>query len=352
MTSSVLPSRKREPVRTLVPASCSFCGEDLGVRERNESGLHFCLGHNAKYESKLRDKARLGPFLKVYEIYKQFAFEHYRDTKHPLDVVRNFLSMLKDENLRSINSVTIDHIGMFKAAYQGQRGRADFLKVFFDFLIRKKIYRKWNPVQPDLHYEKEWRDTPRIYDDHDVADMIKWAEERGDTRANLILASGLEFGPKENEVLSIRVKDVDRDLKRIWFRRANPRPGEEQYSHFAPYWSRTEYWLEEWLRERPKIPGNDYLLINERGEPLKKDPFRRLLNGVFAKHYQPQKNARGFESFSFRRLRDTNVFLLRRAGMKDSVNMRMHGMKAVASIKRFDRLFTQKELNAFHRAID
>ena len=352
MTSSTLECSIRQPVRTLVHASCACCGEDLGMREQNATGLHFRLGHNAKYESRLRDEARLGPFLSLYETYRQFAIGHYKDTKHPQDVVRNFLALLNDRKIHSINSVTVDHIGLFKAAYDGQRGRADFLKVFFDFLIREKIYRKWNPVQPDLHYEKEWRDTPRIYDDEDVANMIKWAEERGDTRANLILAFGLEFGPKENEVLNIRINDVDRDLKRIWLRRANPRPGEEEYSHFAPYWSRTEYWLEKWMEERPKIRGNNYLLINERGEPLKKDPFRRLLNGVFVKRYQLRKNARGLEDFSFRRLRDTNVFLLRRAGMKDHVNMAIHGMLAVASIKRFDRLLTQEEIDAFHKAIE
>ena len=347
MTSnSVLLSKKR------APASCACCGEDLGMRKQNESGLHFCLGHNAKYVSRLRDVARLGPFLDDYERFKAFAIGHYRDTKHPLDVVRNFLSLLNDKGLRNINSATVDHIGLFKAAYQGQLGRADFLKVFFDFLIREKIYRKWNPVQPDLHYDKEWRDAPRLYDDQDVANMIDWAEERGDTRANLILAFGLEFGPLEGEVLEIRVRDVDRDLKRIWLRTLNPRPGEEEYSHYAPYRNQTEYWLEKWLRERPKIRGNDYLLINERGDPMKRDAFRRLMNEVLVKRYQFDKKAQGLETFSYRQLRDTNIFMLRKAGMRDDVNMWIHGMKAVASIKRFDRLFTQKELDAFHRAID
>jgi len=321
------------------------------MREQNESGLHFCLGHNAKYESQLRDEARLGPFLDIYKTYKQFAIGHYRDPKHPLDVVRNFLALLVNKRIRNIDSVKVDHIGLFKASYQGQLGRADFLKVFFDFLICEKVYRKWNPVESALHYEKDWRDVPRVYDDEDVVNMVKWVQERGDTRANLTFSFGLEFGPKENEVLNIRIQDVDRDLKRIWLRKANPRPGRE-YSHYAPYWSRTECWLERWMEERPKIPGNDFLLINERGDPMKSDAFRRLMRGVFVKQWQSEKNARGLDSFSFRRLRDTNVFLLRRAGMKDNVNMRIHGMLAVASIKRFDRLFTQKELNAFHRAVD
>ena len=206
-----------------LPAKCAHCGKDLGPRRETANGLHFCLGHNAKYFGRLNEISMLGCFLEIYDRYKsEFANDHYRDTKHPLDVVRRFLALVAAEGVKDINCIIGDHIDLFTSQYPGQNGRADFIKVFFDYLIQEELYTNDNPVCPDLHYSEEIRSLPRPYDEVVVANLWRWAGHRGDTRTNLILAFGLEFGPKEIEVLDMRMQDFDLERALVRLRRTNP----------------------------------------------------------------------------------------------------------------------------------
>jgi len=336
-----------------VQAKCAHCGKDLGKRKPSDNGLHFCRGHNAKYFARLEEVAALGCYLPIYERYKnEFANDHYRDTKHPLDVVRRFLALQVSEGILDIQSIGIDQIDKFKAKHPGQNGRADLLKVFFDYLILEGIYTRNNPVDPALHYDKEFREAPRPYDEETVANLWKWANQRGDTRANLILAFGLEFGPKEFEVLNIRTQDIDRAKQVIWLRWSNPEQEKDQYSHFAPYSAKTKYWLDIWLAERPKNCGHEFLLTNEQGRPLGKDSFLRLLNDALMKNTKFRQYDEGLDVLSFRRIRATNIAFLRSRHVKDNVNMAVHGILAVRSIKRFDLLPTASEISNIRNALD
>lgn len=110
--------------------------------------------------------------------------------------------------------------------------------------------------------------------------------------------------------------------------------------------------MKQWLSERSKDCGYDYLLTNERGAPLKRDAFIGILKSVYVKTWQPEKNAEGLDNFSFLRLRETNINLLRRAGMKEKINMAINAVLAVASLKRFHRLFTDEEIDDFRDSVD
>ncbi len=336
-----------------VPAKCEHCGKDLGMRKPSADGLHFCRGHNAKYFGRREEIKALDCYLPIYERYKnEFANEHYRDTKHPLDVVRRFLALQVSQGNLDIQSLGGDQIDEFTAKFPGQNGRADLLKVFFDYLILEGIYASDNPVDSKRHYDKEFRGSPRPYDAETVANLWRWAKERGDTRTNLILAFGLEFGPKEFEVLNIRMQDVKEDKGLIWLRWKNPKQEGEEYSHFAPYSQKTRHWLKIWFEQRPKDCGHDFLLTNEQGRPLGKDSFRRLLNDAFLKTTKFHQYGEGLDSISYRRIRETNIAFLRSRGVKDNVNMAVHGILAVRSIKRFDRLPTASEIRNLRSAVD
>lgn len=349
--SSVTKVHRSYVRAVLVRAHCALCGGDLGMRRVKPSGLYFHHGHSAQYYAAEREHVRLGRFLKLYQGYQGFASAHYRDPDLPLHNVRNFLAVLEKEKVTNINRVSVEHIGHFKAQYRGQAGRADLIKVFFDYLILNKLYRKPNPVRPRLHYEKEHRSAPRIYEGSDIADMWRQATKSGSTRAILSLAFAIEFGPTVGEVLAMRVQDVKWSEGIIWLRKPNPRPGEEEYSHYAPYWHKTACWLNKWLKERPEDCGHDYLLTNDAGGPMKSHTFWRLLKSALVKPASGHR-AQGMGEVSYVRLRDTNIAHLREAGMKDNVNMQIHGILAVATIKRFDALLTEEELEEFYEAED
>ena len=86
------------------------------------------------------------------------------------------------------------------------------------------------------------------------------------------------------------------------------------------------------------------MLTNERGNPLGKDAFRKLLKDALLKKTKLREYEEGLDSVSFLRIRETNIDFLHRRRVKRNVNMAVHGILTVTSMKRFEKLPTDGEI--------
>lgn len=334
-----------------IRVQCSYCGATLIRTPSRVSERSFCQGHGALYRRDALDRNMCGQFLDVFQRYvKEFLVVHYRSRNQPYHEVRQFLAFLNRTGVTSLDDVRPSHISGFIVLRRKtkQCPRADFVKIFFDYLAEVGLYDHPNPVRSKMHYTPQPEAEPRPYDKQTMEQLWKWVDERGDTRAKLILAFGEEFGPRGIEVCNIHLEDIDAYRQRVWIR--NPTKNLE--AGWAPFGNKTAKYLAAWLAERDPECGHDFLLTNAYGNPLRTHSMRDLMNGILCKKSKFRQYKEGLDSFSFHALRHTNTTELRRRGVDSQVNMKIHRWKTPAAMQRYDQVLTEEIASEYRAAMD
>lgn len=71
----------------------------------------------------------------------------------------------------------------------------------------------------------------------------------------------------------------------------------------------------------------------------------------FSAHGLYREYGDGVAEFSLEKLRRTNIWLYRKQGLDDSMNMRIHGVRSVATMKRFNRVMRDGEIETYWNAV-
>lgn len=338
-----------------VQAHCYHCGTDLGLRLPTKSGLHFCYGHDAASRHEESEAELCGRFLDIYKmIYEPFADQHYSKGESAARHVKKFLNFLDTQTqIQSLGEANLDHIGQYIAHEKesGKEPRVDFIRVFFQKLRLEGHHAGPNPVRPSLHYKKEHRNEPRIYSDRELREHMALLEERGDTQTRAIYSLGFEAGPRMAELCNLRVPDVKFDERKVWFRDRDAKPDGDQYSHWGTFGDEAATWLGKWLEDWPGDCGHDFVFVNAEGDPLMQWSLRDRMNAVLLCKSKSREHENGVDHFSLEKLRRTNIWLYRKQGLDDSMNMRIHGIRAVATMKRFNKVMREDEIETYLKAV-
>lgn len=360
-------------------AHCFHCAEYLGYRRPTPTGAHFCYTHHAAERQIATESSRCRNFLHLYQIYLGYVRDpekpHYRDAKGPLQTLREFFSFLNAKGISDIQEVDTDVISEYCSTVRGggldgeewdaniedaaarpgemmdlkrpKLCRPDFLKVFFEFLRLRGLYLGKNPVDKS-HYRKKRKSSPKVYSEKEKARLWQWLHERGDARARLVIALVEEAGLLPSALCSLQIGDIDVETRTIKVRRNHPMPDESEFLPYPAFFHRkTSEYLEAWMHVRPKC-AHDCLLTNARGGPLGVRSLNNLLNQVFLKKFHPDGD--GLEEFELDRLRNGLIAHLRKRGMKDEAVMRMTGIQAKETIKRFDRVVDREKIDRARKA--
>ena len=324
------------------------CGTEMLRCPSASSGLRFCKGHAGPYLQRQHDIELCGSFLPLFEKYdEEFASVHYVDPKGARLEVRLFLSMLLKLNVTDINKVTPSHISQFiNLRKKTQKNpRADFISVFFGWLMELELFRNPNPVRPKIHYRPAVHNGPRPYEDDVMANIWNWLGQRGNTKAKALIAIGEESGPRGKETCNLRMEDLDLRGERIFIR--NPtKTGQEGWSHYS---TKTNHWLKEWLKERPKCNHN-FVFTNTLGDPLRVDAMRYQLKAILCKQSEYHSHEEGLDSFSYHRLRHTSATNLQRHGVDTQVNMEQHRWTDPDSVPGYAKPDPEQVAAQYHRA--
>lgn len=337
-----------------VPARCHHCGKDLGLRIPTPSGFHYCYGHQAALRHEESEVALCGRFMEPYKVYEEWADKFYNPAEGVKKYVKRFLGFLNTETkIRKINSVTVHHIGQYndQEKQRGTNPHIDLVKVFFDLLKKKKVYIHDNPVRPGIHYKRKDRSDPRVYLDAKVRSHLDTLEARGDTQSRAIYSIAFECGPTMAQFCNLQLPDVELGKGIVRFRDPDATSPADLYSHWAPFGDETMNWLGKWLDERPKDCGHDYVFLNTRGKQMTVWALRDRMNAVLLRKSKHREHADGVDEFSLDTLRNTNIWMFIKEGLDGSKNMRIHGIRATSTLKRFRRLMQEGEIATYMKAV-
>lgn len=343
----------RPRVRGPVQSYCHHCGIDLGLRMPTDSGLHFCIGHHAAFRHEECIRKQCGRFIEPYKLYERFAVEKYSNGILAAGCVWRFLGFLNTKTcVQTIDGVTVDHVGQY-IAWMKEKGKEpclSLIKVFFDFMFSKGFIKR-NPVRADLHYKRQHRNEPRVYSDAEIKEHLTLLESRGDAQTRAIYFTGFEAGPTIAQFCNLQIADVDLDKHVLHFRDPNARDGDTLYSHWAPIGDESVKWLGRWLAERRKDCGHNYVFVNKQGRRMTPWALNDLMNAVLLRKSKFREYADGVEKFSLDTLRDTNIWQYRKGKLDDTMSMRIHGIRAVETMKRFNMIMTDREVEDYLKAV-
>lgn len=329
-------------------AKCAYCGKEVRRRLEQRGPFYCCNQHGPAHKAEQINREKCGPLFELFQRYCEEVVDvHYRGRAAARHVARTFLAFLNREGIGDIELVEPRVISRFIVERRKVTPNfsVDGVKAMFDHLTEIGLFHKPNPVRR-IHRTRRSKSEPRPFADEEMKRIWSWLEERGDTRAKLAVAFGEEFGPRGIEVCNIHLSDVDLRGRRIWIRN----PTKNMKEGWAPFSDVSEQYLKKWLEERPKC-DHDYLLTNQRLEPMRTTSLRYLLNGILCRNRKPTFHQEGLEKFSFHRLRHSNTTKLRRNGVSLATNMKIHRWESPASVLGYDEVLDEEQLDEYRAAM-
>ncbi|WP_170108196.1 tyrosine-type recombinase/integrase [Flavobacterium sediminis] len=209
--------------------------------------------------------------------------------------MREFFHYLENENINTINSLTVQQIKDYynhlktrnNQAREGGLSKA-YLNKHQQALFKFNDYLKeHNHKGINIHLKREeqnQRDSLQILTQDEIKQLFKATDysneqERIRKRDKVILVLLYSCGLRRNEVVNLKIKDIVFDKERIHVRK-----GKNYKERFVPINEYNLRIIEEYIYDyRPAFYNykqTEYLLINYRGKPLQGQSLSNRLTAI------------------------------------------------------------------------
>ena len=324
-------------IYTLVVCSCG-CGEEFRRREKDVNSGSFnyvSVQHAGAHRTRLYLEDTCGPFLGIVTEYLEgFASYRYKNLGPIRASVCPFILFLNERGVTDLESVSPKTITEFiswsdEVDYKNAAHNISVLSGFFKWANRHGHRSSSSPVVPKFHGKKRPHYLPRPYSPDEMTFIWKLAAERGSSRVRAVLAIGEEAGLRLGEICRLKRKDVDLKGRRLFI----GLPNKTDCERWALFSDKTARHITDWLSERAKDCGHDFLFHNSMRRQLLPETMHRDFCRTFCKMYAGKTiHAEGLDEWSTHRLRHTMASNLASGGASVPTIMGAGGWKSVSSM--------------------
>jgi integrase/recombinase XerD len=211
--------------------------------------------------------------------------------------LQEFLHYLESENIKQINSITIQTIKEYYSYLKTRNNQTRegglskaYLNKHIQALFKFNQYLKeHNHKGIQIHLKREeqnQRDSLQILTQDEVKALFKATnysnnQQRICKRDTVILVLLYSCGLRRNEAINLEIKDILFDKERIYVRK-----GKNYKERYVPINTYNLKIIEEYIYDyRPRFKDykqTEYLLINYRGQPLQGQSLCNRLNAIVA----------------------------------------------------------------------